>query len=165
MLFRSAMAIGFYYLSSLAPRIPMDLVAPTLQAGTIDTSAATSEDLGGVTLLDLQRLEGLRHIGMLEELVNDYPPEIARLVARLERDVAGNDMPRSLETLHSLLGMSGEAGTAALYQMVRRVYVPMVENRHWPVDAGWLAQLKSLSVATGEALRAHSAAQTRTHSM
>lgn len=126
----------------------------------VDDAPASGE---GMPLLDVQRLEGFRHIGMLEELVNDYLPEISRLVARLEGDVARQDMAESLETLHSLLGMSGEAGASALYQLVRRVYVPMVEDRRWPMDAEWLVQLKALSVATGDALRAHGAAEPRSH--
>ncbi|MBC7438264.1 MAG: response regulator [Bdellovibrionales bacterium] len=113
---------------------------------------------GSIVLLERQRLEGFRQLGMLEELVNDYLPEIARLVDKLEGDVSRQDLDTSLETLHSLLGMSGEAGASALYQLVRRVYVPMVEDRRWPVDSEWLLQLKSLSMQTAEALRAYGAA-------
>jgi two-component system CAI-1 autoinducer sensor kinase/phosphatase CqsS len=122
-------------------------------------NASAAPDTAGVALIDLQRLESFRHIGMLDELVNDYLPEIARLVERLERDVASHDMAESLETLHSLLGMSGEAGASALHRLVRRVYVPMVEDSQWPLDAEWLVQLKSLSQETGKALRAHTQAQ------
>ncbi|MES2975264.1 MAG: response regulator [Pseudomonadota bacterium] len=119
----------------------------------------------GVPLLDAHRLEGFRHIGMLEELVSDYLPEIASLVGRLEESVARQDLAASLDTLHSLLGMSGEAGAMALYQLVRRVYIPMVEERRWPMDAEWLVQLKALASQTGDALRAYGAAEPRTSSL
>ncbi len=123
------------------------------------------KDESGVALIDMQRLEGFRHIGMLEELINDYLPEIALLVDRLEHSVARQDLPESIEILHSLLGMSGEAGAAGLYQLVRRVYIPMVDERHWPEDAEWLVQLKALADQTGEALRAYGATQPKTSSL
>ena len=138
---------------------------PADNAAMADGTDVSAGVVGGVALLDLRRLEGFRHIGMLEELVNDYLPEIARLVARLEGDVARQNLDGSLETLHSLLGMSGEAGASALYQLVRRVYVPMVEERHWPVDSEWLVQLNSLSIATAEALRAQAVAQPKSNSL
>jgi two-component system CAI-1 autoinducer sensor kinase/phosphatase CqsS len=153
-----------------AGQSPGDRVQPAAASVTNTFTAAAestgaSGNIAGVALLDLQRLEGFRHIGMLDELVNDYLPEIARLVERLERDVASNDMAQSLETLHSLLGMSGEAGASALHRFVRRVYVPMVEDQQWPLDGQWLAELKSLSRDTGQALRAHTAAQPKTSSL
>jgi hypothetical protein len=49
---------------------------------------------------------------------------------------------RSLDALHSLLGMSGEAGAQALYQQVRRVYVPLLEQAAGP-PGGWLPQLQA----------------------
>lgn len=110
-------------------------------------------------LLDLDRLESYRRIGMLDELLSDYMPEIARLVERLEGCVAGQDLPQTLEVLHSLLGMSGEAGGAALYQLVRSVYVPMVETHGWPDQAGWLEQISAITAQTQHALRAHTATQ------
>ncbi|MBC7378518.1 MAG: Hpt domain-containing protein, partial [Burkholderiaceae bacterium] len=133
--------------------------------GNGDLAEGADAEASGPVLLDLPRLEGFRHIGMLEELVNDYLPEIARLVSRLEGSVARQDIDESLESLHSLLGMSGEAGASAIYQLVRRVYVPMVEGRHWPVDAEWLVQLKGLSVATADALRAHGTAVPKSSSL
>lgn len=139
---------------------------PGLEAVAV-TSVKPPAPAGGAgsVLLDAHRLEGFRHIGMLEELINDYLPEIASLVGRLEESVARQDLPESIEILHSLLGMSGEAGAMALYQLVRRVYIPMVEERHWPMDSDWLVQLKTLAGQTGEALRAYGATDPRTSSI
>ena len=112
------------------------------------------------SLLDLERLESYRRIGMLEELLSDYMPEIARLVERLEGSVARQDLPQTLDVLHSLLGMSGEAGGAALYRQVRSIYVPMVETRSWPAQARWLEQISAITGQTQHALTAHAAMPT-----
>ena len=103
--------------------------------------AAAAAGAAGGRLLDVNRLESYRRMGMLEELLDDYMPEIARLVERLEHGVADQDLSAALDALHSLLGMSGEAGAPALYQLVRPIYVPMVEERSWPAQPGWLEQI------------------------
>ena len=103
-------------------------------------------------LLNPQRLESYRRIGMLEELLQDYIPELARLVQRLEQAVGRRDLQASLDTLHSLLGMSGEAGAPALYQAVRTVYVPMLEARSWPAGEAWVDHIKTLAAHTEQAL-------------
>lgn len=106
-------------------------------------------------LLDAERLESYRRMGMLEELLQDYVPEIARLVTRLEQSAAAQDLQATLDALHSLLGMSGEAGAQALCRMVRRIYVPMIEERAWPAAAGWASQVAELAAETEQALKAY----------
>jgi len=106
-------------------------------------------------LLNLQRLESYRRLGMLDELLNDYLPEMARLVGTLQECVAHTDVEGSIAALHSLLGMSGEAGAQALYQAVRRVYVPMVESQTWPPQGGWSGQIAALAAETEKALKAY----------
>lgn len=112
-----------------------------------------------VKLLDLDRLASYCRIGMLEELLNEFLPEIGRLVDRLEHGVAQGDLQSSLDALHSLLGMSGEAGATALYQMVRQVYVPMLEQRNWPGASDWVEHIRALAGQTEDALRAYGAQQ------
>lgn len=112
-------------------------------------------------LLNLQRLESYRRLGMLDELMNDYLPEMARLVRTLRQAVDGGDVQGSIDALHSLLGMSGEAGAQALYQHVRKLYVPLLEEGQWPTGHAWLPQLQALAERTEEALRAYCAAQSR----
>jgi two-component system CAI-1 autoinducer sensor kinase/phosphatase CqsS len=109
-------------------------------------------------LLNLPRLEGYRRLGLLEEMLDDYQPQMARLVARLKEAAQSGEREASLSALHSLLGMSGEAGTLALYQQVRRVYVPLLEQQQWP-GAGWLEQLEALARRTDDALLAYCAAE------
>jgi two-component system, CAI-1 autoinducer sensor kinase/phosphatase CqsS len=115
--------------------------------------AATAHEEG--ELLNLARLEGFRRIGMLQELLGDYLPEIARLIERLERSVASENLDESIDALHSLLGMSGEAGAQALHRLVRRFYVPMIEARAWPPDSDWLARIKAAAARAEKALQAY----------
>ncbi|WP_298926995.1 hybrid sensor histidine kinase/response regulator [uncultured Ramlibacter sp.] len=122
-------------------------------------SAVALDPLVLEQVLDPQRLESYRRIGMLDELLADYLPEISRLVDTLDHNVADGDLQGSLDTLHSLLGMSGEAGATALYQLVRRFYVPMAEGHCWPPRSGWVGQIQALAGQTEQALQAYAAAQ------
>jgi CheY-like chemotaxis protein/signal transduction histidine kinase len=112
-------------------------------------------------LLNLQRLESYRRLGMLDELLDDYVPEMARLVETLRQSVEFADVQGSIDALHSLLGMSGEAGAQALYQQVRKLYVPLLEEGEWPSGSTWLAHLQELAGRTEQALRAYCAPESR----
>ena len=114
---------------------------------------------GRESLLNIQRLESYRRLGMLDELLNDYVPEMARLVEKLQTAVQGGDVQGSVDALHSLLGMSGEAGAQALYQQVRRLYVPLLEEGQWPAGHAWLPQLQALAARTERALKAYCTAE------
>jgi two-component system CAI-1 autoinducer sensor kinase/phosphatase CqsS len=130
------------------------VAGPLPPARPADADQAAGDGL----LLNLDRLESYRRIGMLDELLTDYLPEMGRLLERLEASVPAADMQETRDALHSLLGMSGEAGARRLYQYVRSVYVPMVEEHRWPA-AGWLTELVSLSTQTEQALRAYARVQ------
>jgi CheY-like chemotaxis protein len=127
--------------------------APAELRPTFSAVAAGPADL----LLNTERLESYRRIGMLDELLDDYLPEIAGLVGKLQRQFAQQDLKACLDAMHSLLGMSGEAGAQALYQAVRRVYVPMVESRSWPPQGGWVGQIAALAADTEKALKGYAA--------
>ena len=135
-------------------------------AGSMDSAplaATPSVEAGapGVALLNLERLESYRRMGLLEDLLADYQPEMARLAEKLDRSVARQDLQESLDILHSLLGISGEAGASALHQLAQGVYVFMVEERRWPVASGWVEQIKALAVQTDQALKAYGEAQSK----
>jgi CheY-like chemotaxis protein/HPt (histidine-containing phosphotransfer) domain-containing protein len=110
------------------------------------------------TLLNPSRLEGYSRIGMLDELLGEYVPEISALVGKLQRHAERHDLQACLDVLHSLLGMSGEAGAPALYQAVRRIYVPMIETKEWPAQPDWAMRIAALAAETVQALRAYGAA-------
>jgi len=112
-------------------------------------------------LLNLERLESYARLGMVDELVNDYLPEMKRLLRSLHEAAGRTDARASLAALHSLLGMSGEAGAQGLYQHVRKLYVPLLEHGEWPAAADWLPQLDQLAARTEEALKAYCTQQAR----
>jgi len=108
-------------------------------------------------LLNVARLESYHRLGLLDEMLADYLPEIRRLVGVLQQAMAAHDLARAQQTLHSLLGMSGEAGALALYQRVRGVYVPVLEKDEWPPLEHWLPAVQALATRTEEALREYGA--------
>jgi CheY-like chemotaxis protein len=108
-------------------------------------------------LLNVSRLESYQRLGLLEELLADYLPEISRLVGVLQDAMATQDLPRAQDALHSLLGMSGEAGALALYQWVRSVYVPVLEEGRWPPAEQWVPKVQALAARTEQALREYGA--------
>ncbi|MFL6692196.1 MAG: response regulator [Ramlibacter sp.] len=108
-------------------------------------------------LLNESRLDSYRRLGLLDELLADYLPEIARLVDVLAQAVQSHQLEQARDALHSLLGMSGEAGALALYQRVRRIYVPVLEQRRWPEGQAWVAELRLLASRTEQALRDYGA--------
>jgi len=128
-------------------------------------SPAPAEEPGtqaaDLALLNMDRLESYRRLGMLEELLSDYLPELKRLADRLGSCVSRRDLPECLDTLHSLLGVSGEAGASALYQLVRGTYVPMREGNRWPDAPGWDEPIQALTDRTLQALHAYGVAQAR----
>ena len=132
--------------------------AQSAAASTGDTAVASAVP---DPLLNVARLESYKRLAMLEELVNDYLPEMRRLLNALQEAVRQSDTQASLAALHSLLGMSGEAGAQGLYQHVRKLYVPLLEHGEWPAPADWLAQLRQLAARTEEALKAYCAQQAR----
>jgi two-component system CAI-1 autoinducer sensor kinase/phosphatase CqsS len=134
---------------------------PARGARVAAPAGATATSVVPEGLLNMQRLESYTRLGMLDELVNDYLPEMSRLLHSLQDAVRGNDVQGSLAALHSLLGMSGEAGAQALYQHVRKLYVPLLEHGHWPAAADWLAQVQQLAARTEAALKAYCAQQAR----
>ena len=134
---------------------------PVRGARTEAPAGATATSVIPEGLLNMQRLESYTRLGMLDELVNDYLPEMSRLLHSLQDAVRGNDVQRSLAALHSLLGMSGEAGAQALYQHVRKLYVPLLEHGQWPAAGDWLPQVQQLAARTETALKAYCAQQAR----
>jgi CheY-like chemotaxis protein len=135
------------------------LAAIGSSARAAEPASAPGAELPG--LLNIPRLDSYRRLGLLDELLADYVPEIARLVATLNRVAIAREMEPTIDALHSLLGMSGEAGALLLHQRVRQVYVPMLERREWPSEPGWVGQLAGLARQTEQALLAYAADASR----
>ncbi|NUX54103.1 response regulator [Paraburkholderia youngii] len=104
-------------------------------------------------LLDLGRLQELKRDGQVVELLGDYLLTLDPLIARIDASVASNDLDDAHEALHSLLGVSGNIGGAALHRLVRRLYVPVANERRWPTEENWLNQLRNVTVETVQMLR------------
>jgi CheY-like chemotaxis protein/HPt (histidine-containing phosphotransfer) domain-containing protein len=119
---------------------------------------AVIEQPVGDTILNPARLESYSRMGMLDELLGEYVPQMAALVGKLQRHAALREFDLCKDVLHSLLGMSGEAGAPALYQAVRRVYVPMVETGEWPQAVDFAGHIAALAARTEQALKAYRAA-------
>ncbi len=103
-------------------------------------------------LLDVDRLERYRNIGMLEELVGDYVPEITRLVERLVSSAPRNDVDACMELMHSLVGLSGEAGAASLHRLAKGIYVQMAQERRLPQQQDWVDPIGVLAAQSTQAL-------------
>jgi CheY-like chemotaxis protein len=145
-------AVLYKTLSDLITDAPA--TPPLLRRTEGSTIAADAE-----ALLNPERLESYARIGMLGELLADYVPELSALSGKLQRHAQAGDMKACGDVLHSLLGMSGEAGAPALYQAVRRAYVPMVEAKTWPANDDWAARIAALAAETVQALNAYGASQ------
>ncbi|MFC5500095.1 response regulator [Caenimonas terrae] len=128
-------------------------VATREQLAAIASPNAALEDPSA--LLNIKRLESFRRIGLVDELLRDYFKESARLIAVLEEASDKQNEQLCRDALHSLLGMSADAGAASLHQLVRRIYVPLVEDKRWPPQDGWLEQIRARAACTDASLRAY----------
>ena len=142
----------------LGPRGKSDAISMAPMASLGDQDAQPFTRHSPDTLLDYPRLASYRQLGMLDELLEDYLPEIDRLIRVLGDGMAQHDLPASLDALHSLLGLSGEAGALALYREVRRLHAPLVERGQWPISASQsLARIHVLNAQTHEEVLAYRA--------
>lgn len=121
----------------------------------VGMSASTPRSVSGSasmhrSLLDIARLENYQRLGVLDELLADLLPVIQQHVGRVAVAARANDLAACRDALHSLIGMSGEAGAQALCQQARRVYLPVKEDR-WPALVDWAESLQKLA---GESYRA-----------
>lgn len=116
-------------------------------------SSAPSEAVADGSLLDLERIEQFKRMGAMVRLLPEGLAELRRLVGALEEAVRRTDFRGARQALHSLVGVSGEMGARALFE-VATVHIHAVEKHTWPTQADWLDELKALSVESERALRA-----------
>ncbi|NML30056.1 response regulator [Paraburkholderia antibiotica] len=119
--------------------------------------AAIAED----NLLDTKHLEELASLDLLDESFVNGIEQIRSLTTRLEAHRAAADIKSTHTTLHALLGVSGYLGAKSLHGFARQIY-PRVIAGEWPLEADWLAQIRSLSTRSTDALlRYHAGAKGR----
>ncbi|MDO8280753.1 MAG: hybrid sensor histidine kinase/response regulator [Burkholderiaceae bacterium] len=128
-------------------------------------AAASGAAIETLQLLNFERLESYKRIDLLEVSMPVYLEQVAELIDKLDGCLARNDFQDARELMHSLLGISGEAGAVALHRLVRRCYVPMVAEGRWPQEADWLGQIRALAHRSDEALRAYVRSQARAESV
>lgn len=92
---------------------------------------------------------------MRNDIFAEYLPRLKELVGSLRGSVESNDAQQVASILHTILGMSSEAGAHAICHQVRQVYVPLRVHGTLPADATWLENLVGLVVLTDRALQAY----------
>jgi CheY-like chemotaxis protein len=103
-------------------------------------------------LLDGRRIAELRELGLLQELSSACLDEIGQRCERVQACTAAGDTPGAQQALHSLLGITGEAGALALHELTQGFYGTLLQGR-WPAVADWCAQLETLAQRTQDAIR------------
>ena len=93
----------------------------------------------------------------LEPEISVVGPLPAEFEAGREQGIGREDLDAVRDSLHSLLGMSGEAGAAVLYRVVRETYVPMAEGGSWPRDSSWLHSIREAADEAQAALKSYGA--------
>lgn len=109
--------------------------------------------------LDEARLVNYLRLGMLAELVDDFVPRSGVLMDEVRRAAEVRDLQAVMDAMHSLVGMSGEAGARSLHRYTREIYVAMRETGQWPSNDTWIAHLDELTESSNRALRAWLSAQ------
>lgn len=122
-------------------------------AGSPPSPAEVSAVTATSALLDVERIEMLKRMNIMANLMPDGLAQVRQLVTRLEQAVRGNDLHNARQTLHSLMGLCGEMGARAMYETVRQ-HLRVVESNAWPSEPNWLDRLMALMVASEQALLA-----------
>jgi hypothetical protein len=99
------------------------------------------------------RLQDFQRLGIVEEMVPGALRDLHRLAGELRLCVAQDDANGASEALHTLVGLSGEAGARALHQIARGHYEALLERRQ-PEGAAWIGEIEgALQAAEGQLLR------------
>jgi two-component system CAI-1 autoinducer sensor kinase/phosphatase CqsS len=127
-----------------------------LEASTapVNNLAPAAETAPLENLLDERHLEELATLDLLDEPFLNGIEQIRVLVARIAANVEANDLEQTHNTLHLLLGISGNIGAKALHQFARQIY-PQFIAKKWPVQTDWVARIDSLGNRSADALQIH----------
>jgi two-component system, CAI-1 autoinducer sensor kinase/phosphatase CqsS len=108
-------------------------------------------------LLDGHRLAELRGLGLLHELASVCVEEIGHHCQWVKACSTAADLAGAQQALHSLLGVSGEAGALALYDLAQGFHAALLQGQ-WPAAPEWPARLEAIALRTQRAIREQAAA-------
>lgn len=103
-------------------------------------------------LVSAARVAEFQRLGILEPLITSCLSELSEALEAARRAAMAGDMEAALSAVHSLLGISSEAGAQVL-QKTARSYHAILSDGHWPQD-GWVENLRQVVVETQVALGA-----------
>lgn len=103
-------------------------------------------------LLNTRRIDDFERMGVLGELLPGCFGEIRRFVQQLEQSLAVRDRLGANQALHSLVGISGEAGAQALHLAAKGYYGALATGA-WPAEPDWLEKIRQLATATERAVQ------------
>lgn len=126
--------------------------------GEVSASPA-SPSSGGVaftaagSLLDAERIALLKRMNIMVDLLPDGLAQVREHVGQLEEAVRRNDLSAARQALHSLVGLSGELGARAMFEITKH-HSRAVGGNVWPSEPNWLEQLVALTLESERALQA-----------
>jgi signal transduction histidine kinase/DNA-binding NarL/FixJ family response regulator len=126
------------------------LIAPEAASATAAADEGHAKTVPSSGLLDTERIEDFRRLGLMKDLLPDSLTGMRRLVQELQDCTVAGNAEGTRMALHTLVGVSGEVGARALHNLLRRRYHELLESRP-PEGAGWIEEVRALLASTEEA--------------
>lgn len=137
----------------LARLIGQRLVGEVSAAAAPPSSAGLAVVTAAGPLLDVERIELLKGMNIMVDLLPDGLAQVRQHIAQLEEAVRRNDLHAAHQALHSLVGLSGELGARAMFETTKH-HSRVVESNAWPSEPHWLERLIALMAESERALQA-----------
>ena len=128
---------------------------PVSEAQAAGAPASPARTGGAATdgpLLDAERVELLRGMNIMGNLLPDGLAQARGHIAKLEEAVRRNDLPAARQALHSLVGLCGEMGARAMFETAKQ-HSRVVDSEVWPFEPNWLERLMTLMAESERALQ------------
>lgn len=113
--------------------------------------------VGAPQVLNARRMDDIKRLGLLHELLPGALSDMRRHLQTLEQARAASDTESATQALHALVGLSGEGGAQALHELARRLYAELLDGH--ALTAVAVGELRALLAATEEALWRHHGVQ------
>jgi CheY-like chemotaxis protein len=137
----------------LARLIGQRAVSEAPAASAPPPSAGSALGTATGSLLDAERIELLKGMNIMVDLLADGLAQVRQHIDQLEEAVRRNDLKGARQALHSLVGLSGEMGARAMFETTRH-HSRVVESNAWPSEPNWLERLVALTAESERALQA-----------